>query len=48
MSQALFSYGTLRQPDVQLANYGRLLAGEADTLRGYRLIPVEITDPAVG
>ena len=47
MSHALFSYGTLRQPDVQLANYGRLLAGEADALRGYRLIPVEITDPDV-
>jgi gamma-glutamylcyclotransferase (GGCT)/AIG2-like uncharacterized protein YtfP len=47
VSHALFSYGTLRQPDVQLANYGRLLAGEADELRGYRLIPVEITDPDV-
>ena len=47
MSQALFSDGTLRQPDVQLANYGRLLAGEADALLGYRLIPVEITDPDV-
>ena len=43
----LFSYGTLRQPEVQLANYGRLLNGQADVLAGYRLIPVEITDPDV-
>jgi gamma-glutamylcyclotransferase (GGCT)/AIG2-like uncharacterized protein YtfP len=44
---ALFSYGTLRQRDVQLANYGRLLDEQADVLPGYRLIPVEITDPDV-
>jgi gamma-glutamylcyclotransferase (GGCT)/AIG2-like uncharacterized protein YtfP len=46
-SIALFSYGTLRQLEVQLANYGRLLEGEADALLGYRLVPVEITDPDV-
>ena len=44
---AIFSYGTLQQPDVQLANYGRFLDGEPDTLRGYRLEPVEIDDPDV-
>jgi gamma-glutamylcyclotransferase (GGCT)/AIG2-like uncharacterized protein YtfP len=44
---AIFSYGTLQQPDVQLANYGRLLNGEPDTLGGYRLEPVEIDDPDV-
>lgn len=44
---AIFSYGTLRQPDVQLANYGRLLDGAPDTLGGYRLEPVEIDDPDV-
>jgi gamma-glutamylcyclotransferase (GGCT)/AIG2-like uncharacterized protein YtfP len=46
-SIALFSYGTLRQPEVQLANYGRLLDGQADALAGYRLMPVEITNPDV-
>lgn len=46
-SIALFSYGTLRQADVQLANYSRLLSGEADALRGYRLVPVAIDDPEV-
>jgi gamma-glutamylcyclotransferase (GGCT)/AIG2-like uncharacterized protein YtfP len=44
---ALFSYGTLRQPEVQIANYGRLLDGEPDVLGGYRLVPVEIADPEV-
>ena len=36
MSEALFSYGTLQLRDVQLANYGRELAGEPDALVGYR------------
>ena len=44
---ALFSYGTLRQAEVQIANYGRLLDGEPDALSGYRLEPVEIADPDV-
>ena len=44
---ALFSYGTLRQAEVQLSNYGRLLEGEPDVLAGYRLAPVEIADPEV-
>jgi hypothetical protein len=43
----LFSYGTLRQPEVQQANYGRLLEGEPDTLVGYRLAPLVVTDPEV-
>jgi len=46
-SVALFSYGTLRQAEVQLANYGRLLDGADDRLIGYRLEPVEIDDPHV-
>ncbi len=46
-SNALFSYGTLRQAEVQLANYGRLLADKPDILVGYRLIPVEIDEPDV-
>ena len=43
----LFSYGTLRQPEVQLANYDRLLEGEPDVLAGYRLVPLAISDPEV-
>jgi gamma-glutamylcyclotransferase (GGCT)/AIG2-like uncharacterized protein YtfP len=43
----LFSYGTLRQPEVQLANYSRLLEGEPDVLVGYRLVPLAISDPQV-
>lgn len=46
-SVALFSYGTLQLPEVQRANYGRLLDGEPDTLTGYRLVPLAITDPEV-
>jgi gamma-glutamylcyclotransferase (GGCT)/AIG2-like uncharacterized protein YtfP len=43
----LFSYGTLQQPEVQQANYRRLLNGSADVLPGYRLDPVTIADPEV-
>ena len=43
----LFSYGTLQQPEVQQANYGRLLKGAADVLPAYRLKPLPIDDPAV-
>lgn len=43
----LFSYGTLRQPEVQLASFGRLLGGVDDALPGHRLGELEITDPDV-
>ena len=43
----LFSYGTLQLPDVQHANYGRFLDGEPDTLVGYRVRPLTISDPEV-
>lgn len=43
----LFSYGTLRQREVQLANFGRLLEGEGDALAGYRVSSVVIDDPEV-
>ncbi len=43
----LFSYGTLRDPAVQQANFGRLLDGREDALPGYRVELVEITDPDV-
>jgi gamma-glutamylcyclotransferase (GGCT)/AIG2-like uncharacterized protein YtfP len=44
---ALFSYGTLQQENVQLSTFGRRLAGRQDTLVGFRLQPLEVTDPAV-
>jgi gamma-glutamylcyclotransferase (GGCT)/AIG2-like uncharacterized protein YtfP len=31
----LFSYGTLQDRNVQIANFGRELTGRADALRGY-------------
>lgn len=47
MSLWLFSYGTLRQREVQLATFGRELEGEPDTLEGYVLSTVLIGDPDV-
>lgn len=44
---ALFSYGTLRQPEVQLATFGRELDGALDVLVGFRLTPLTISDPDV-
>jgi gamma-glutamylcyclotransferase (GGCT)/AIG2-like uncharacterized protein YtfP len=43
----LFSYGTLRQREVQLANYGRELDGSPDVLSGYRLEQLVIDRPDV-
>ena len=43
----LFSYGTLRDPAVQRANFGRELHGRDDALPGYRMTVLEITDPEV-
>lgn len=43
----LFSYGTLQKEQVQIETFGRLLKGEKDTLLGYNLNMVEITDPEV-
>jgi gamma-glutamylcyclotransferase (GGCT)/AIG2-like uncharacterized protein YtfP len=43
----LFSYGTLRDPDVQSATFGRELTGHDDRILGFRLSTVEITDPHV-
>jgi SulP family sulfate permease len=43
----VFSYGTLRQPEVQQGSYGRLLEGVDDQLPGYRLETLPITDPDV-
>jgi len=46
-SVALFSYGTLQQPNVQLATFGRLLEGRPDALPGFVLAPLTISDPTV-
>ncbi len=47
MSELLFSYGTLRQRDVQLATFGREVDGYLDAIVGYELQYVTITDPHV-
>lgn len=43
----LFSYGTLQQENVQLATFGRRLAGRPDALVGYEQAMVAIDDPQV-
>lgn len=43
----LFSYGTLQDPAVQQANFGRLLEGAPDGLIGFVIGEVEITDAEV-
>ena len=43
----LFSYGTLRQPEVQVQLFGRPLGGSDDSLPGFRTDMLEILDPAV-
>jgi hypothetical protein len=45
--ELLFSYGTLQQPEVQLATFGRELAGQRDAIVGFELDYVTITDPHV-
>ena len=47
VTQRLFSYGTLRQPEVQEALFGRPLPTVPDSLPGYRLEWLLITDAAV-
>ena len=43
-TESLFSYGTLRQEEVQLATFGRRLAGRPDALVGYALQIVQTVD----
>ncbi|MFK7050205.1 MULTISPECIES: gamma-glutamylcyclotransferase family protein [Flavobacterium] len=43
----LFSYGTLQLEKVQLENYGRLLVGTQDVLKGYKIENLQITDTDV-
>lgn len=46
-SEKLFSYGTLRYEEVQLSTFGRRLEGQSDTLKGYKLSQLQITNPDV-
>ena len=43
-TEHLFAYGTLQNEAVQLATFGRRLAGQPDALVGYRLTLIEIED----
>jgi len=45
MAHRLFSYGTLRQHDVQLSLFGRSVPTADDVLPGFRIDWLEITDP---
>jgi gamma-glutamylcyclotransferase (GGCT)/AIG2-like uncharacterized protein YtfP len=47
VAELLFSYGTLRLRDVQLATFGRELDGRDDAIVGFELNHVTITDPHV-
>jgi gamma-glutamylcyclotransferase (GGCT)/AIG2-like uncharacterized protein YtfP len=47
LSDRLFSYGTLRQAEVQLATFGRRLEGTEDALPCYRLDVLTISNPGV-
>lgn len=47
MNEYLFSYGTLQKDKVQLETFGRLLNGSKDTLTGYKLSTIKITDEDV-
>ena len=46
-TEHIFSYGTLQEESVQLANFGRKLDGAKDVLIGYTVTDVEITDKRV-
>ena len=44
----LFSYGTLRQPEVQMASFGRLLAGSDDVSSEGRFVPTIAQEEYLG
>lgn len=44
VTENLFSYGTLRQEEVQLATFGRRLDGRPDRLVEYKLTMTEVRD----
>ena len=45
--ELLFSYGTLQLETVQMATFGRQLAGSSDALRGFELVLLKIEDQTV-
>jgi hypothetical protein len=47
VTELLFSYGTLRQREVQLSTFGRELDGRPDAIVGFDLDYITITDPDV-
>lgn len=47
LTEKLFSYGTLQYESVQFATFGRKLTGNPDTLTGYRISQLQITNPDV-
>jgi gamma-glutamylcyclotransferase (GGCT)/AIG2-like uncharacterized protein YtfP len=47
VTELLFSYGTLRQREVQLSTFGRELEGRPDAIVGFELHYITITDPDV-
>ncbi len=46
-TERLFSYGTLQLEAVQLALFGRQLAGTSDALSGFELLSLKIEDQEV-
>jgi hypothetical protein len=46
-TELLFSYGTLRLEAVQMATFGRQLAGTSDALEGFELASLKIEDQTV-
>ena|SRR5450631_2223817 len=46
-TELLFSYGTLQLEAVQVATFGRQLAGASDALRGFELVLLKIEDQTV-
>ena len=46
-SELLFSYGTLQLEAVQVATFGRRLAGTSDTLQGFEVVALQIEDATV-
>jgi hypothetical protein len=46
-TELLFSYGTLQLEAVQMATFGRLLAGTSDALPGFEEVTLTIEDQAV-
>jgi Gamma-glutamyl cyclotransferase, AIG2-like len=45
--ELLFSYGTLQLEAVQMATFGRRLAGTSDAMQGFELVDLKIEDPKV-